>query len=115
MLSPEFIEGVQRIRDFDFDFESSVWGFQQGQATLASLGGGRPAGTMNMVFKDGNPALGAIQLIAALPPIAGSGLWASALQAMVSLDALLVTMSAMVRAAKAANDNTFAANVREVA
>ena len=96
--------GVMRIKNFDF--VSSYWGFEQ-----FALGQGlsdlvhdpeRPAGTMNMVFKDGNPLLAVLQMIAALPPIAGTGALGIQMQLLATLDAVLTPLAAMSRSAKAA-------------
>ena len=94
------VKGVQRIRNFDF--VSSTWGFQQVGLSAFNKDDGRPQGTMNMVFKDGNPYLLPLFLITTLPSVAGSGAFGFLLQALITLDASLITISAMLRAAKSA-------------
>lgn len=85
------ITGTMRIKNFDF--VSSEWGYEQ--FDLAEKG------TMNMVFKDANWKLGRAQLLAALPPIAGSGALGIAAQIAAILDPILSMAAAMARASKA--------------
>ncbi|HEX6742240.1 MAG TPA: hypothetical protein VF079_10670, partial [Sphingomicrobium sp.] len=89
------ITGVMRIKNFDF--KSSIWGFDAFR--LGNIPGqtGMPPGTMNMVFKDGNPLWAAIGLLSWLLP-GGIGFL---LQALSALDAALAVAGAALRAAKA--------------
>ncbi len=80
-----------KMRVEHFDFRSSVWGYEQ-------LG---LRGSLGMVFKDGNALLGVAQLIAALPPIAGSGAIGAIIQAAAIVDAVITVGAAFGREAKA--------------
>jgi hypothetical protein len=94
------VRGVMRIKNFDF--ASSYWGYEQFDLGNEPGEGGMPAGTMNMVFKKGNPVLGYLALVTAvLPPTMITA--ASYIQALVlpTFDALLVLLAAKRRAAKA--------------
>jgi Ca2+-binding RTX toxin-like protein len=92
--------GVMRIKNFDF--AHSMWGFDQ-FALGNDLGDkGRPPGTMNMVFRDANPYLAIAQILAALPPIAGSTVLATVYNLMSIADGAMAVAAAVSRAAKGA-------------
>ena len=94
------IGGVMRIKNFDF--ASSYWGYEQFDLGNELGESDRPAGTMNMVFKKGNPVIGFLSLMAAiLPPTAISAPFLLEAQLLATFDALLVFIAAGLRSAKA--------------
>ena len=76
--------GVMRIKNFDF--KQSIWGFEQFGLGNDLGDQGLPPGTMNMVFRSANPLLRVAQILAALPPIAGSTVLATVYSLMAMAD-----------------------------
>jgi hypothetical protein len=86
--------GVQRIKNFDF--VGSYLGAQQIELGSTIGNSDRPAGTLNMVFKAGNPLLGILAIVA---PFLGAVGYA--FQALALADSTIALTAAVGRSAKA--------------